>query len=133
MLNLKYVKMENKHFIENKEILKRYSECNFDLEKYYSRIKLYSDSDDNCSIISAIYLLSQHTKESVKEYNDFMFEYKSNHKYCPNCGSESYSTTLAGFPLYSDRKNEYIDKNHCVCSDCCLKHITHDRIKDKTI
>ena len=114
------------------KISKKCSESKFDLEKYYDRIEIYHDSTNNTSnIVHTPFMLCEHIEESLKEYNEFMLEYKSNHKYCPNCGSESYSTTLIGFPLYSNRKDEYKNKNHCCCTDCGLKHIVHDRIKTK--
>lgn len=48
--------------------------------------------------------------------------------WCPKCGSESYSTTLVGYILNMDKKEDYKDKNRCVCQECGDVHTTHDRL-----
>lgn len=62
-----------------------------------------------------------------KEYNIFMDKYEEEHKCCPKCGSESYTTTYMGYILDMDNKESYKDENRCTCKDCGDVHITHDR------
>lgn len=62
------------------------------------------------------------------EYDDFMIDYYNNHKYCPKCGSEEHSSTLAGFILNMDNKEAYKDLNRCTCGNCQDRHTTHDRV-----
>jgi len=57
-----------------------------------------------------------------------MDTYKKQHKVCPKCGSTGHSTTLMGYILNSDKREEYKDLNSCVCSECGDKHTAHDRI-----
>lgn len=64
-----------------------------------------------------------------KEYDDFMNEYNSNHKYCPKCGAEGHTTTLVSYVLNMDKPEEYKDLNNCVCSKCGDKHTAHERVK----
>ena len=58
----------------------------------------------------------------------FKSKYKEEHKYCPKCGSNSYITTLTGYPFYSDNPEGYKDLNDCTCSACGDVHTRHDRI-----
>jgi len=55
--------------------------------------------------------------------------YESEHKLCPNCGSDgSYSMTLKGYILNFDKKEEYKDLNICTCSECGNSHTFHERV-----
>jgi predicted nucleic-acid-binding Zn-ribbon protein len=65
------------------------------------------------------------------ESSKFRTEYDLNHKYCPKCGSEEYFTTLVGFILNMDKKEEYKDLNTCECSNCGDTHTGHERIGKK--
>lgn len=78
--------------------------------------------------ILAPYILGEHTEESSKQYDEFMKEYHKQHKYCPKCGGEQYTTTLMGYMLDWDKKDEYKDMNICVCMKCGDIHSAHDRI-----
>lgn len=60
-----------------------------------------------------------------------MDKYNKRHAVCPKCGSTLHSTTLVGYPMYSDKRKEYKDLNDCVCFNCGDKHIRHDRISIK--
>jgi hypothetical protein len=64
------------------------------------------------------------------EYDKFMKQYHEEHKCCPKCGCEEHLSSLVGYVLNLDKKDEYKDKNSCVCSNCGLKHITHDRVAE---
>ena len=64
----------------------------------------------------------------MSETEEFMKSYRKNHMYCPDCGSNEYKTTLIGFPLYLDKKEEYKDMNRCFCLKCGSNHKVHDRI-----
>lgn len=85
------------------------------------------DVDDSGSIYVP-YIFEQHTEESLKEYNEFMDEYKKLHAVCPKCGAKEHSTTLMGYPLYSDKMEEYKNLNRCACFNCGDKHFAHNRI-----
>jgi len=74
------------------------------------------------------YVLREHTEESLKQYKDFMKTYSKQHKYCPKCGSTEHISTLVGYPLIWDKKEEYKNLNICKCTKCGDKHSRHDRI-----
>ena len=57
-----------------------------------------------------------------------MNEYHEKHKHCPKCGSKGYMSTLMGYVLHMDKKDDYKDLNNCTCSDCGDHHTTHDRV-----
>lgn len=61
------------------------------------------------------------------KYEIFMEEYRECHKYCPNCGSDKYGTTLMAFVLDLNNTEQYEDRNHAYCS-CGFKHTIHDRL-----
>ena len=59
---------------------------------------------------------------------EHMEEYYKQHKYCPNCGSVQYTTTLVEYALDINKKDEYKDLNLCECMNCGDKHSVHDRV-----
>lgn len=65
------------------------------------------------------------------EHDAFLKEYSEKHKCCPKCGSERYMTTLAGYILDYDKKEEYKDLNTCTCIKCGDTHSKHARINNK--
>jgi hypothetical protein len=65
------------------------------------------------------------------EYDIFMDKYYELHKYCPACGSEGHMSTLVGYILNMDHKEDYKDLNRCTCTSCGDTHTAHDRVKDK--
>lgn len=65
--------------------------------------------------------------------DEFFKKYDEEHKCCPKCGNERYSTTFIEYPLNLEHPDEYKDKNDCTCSSCGDKHITHDRISKSDI
>ena len=69
----------------------------------------------------------------IDEDEKFRQKYKEDHRYCPKCGSEKYTTTLIGFPIYSDNREAYKNLNKCVCVDCGDKHTAHERIGYKIV
>jgi formate dehydrogenase maturation protein FdhE len=81
--------------------------------------------------INVPYVLSEHTKESLKSYNDFMEEYEKKHEVCPKCGSKPHTSTLVGYILNSDKPEEYKDLNRCTCTSCGNVHTCHDRISEE--
>lgn len=105
---------------------------------FYSEIKVNKNSpktltqeefeSGEAGYIHVPWVFVEHTEESLKEHKNFMSEYHKQHKYCPVCGSTSHSTTLIGYALNMDKKDEYKDLNSCKCSDCEDVHSTHDRI-----
>lgn len=58
-----------------------------------------------------------------------MKEYRKKHKFCPACGSDNYSTTLAAYVLIEGQEDKYKDLNRCVCNQCGDKHTVHDRVE----
>lgn len=70
-------------------------------------------------------------EEYRKEYDKFMVQYKKDHEVCPKCGDKNHSSTLAGYVMCSDRREEFKDLNDCVCSKCGDKHTCHERIGAK--
>ena len=82
-------------------------------------------------IVYLPYIMQEHTVESFREYNEFMDGYKKKHKYCPECGGTSYSTTLVGYILNMDKQDEYKDENTCTCSVCGNRHTEHERVETK--
>ena len=70
----------------------------------------------------------EHSEESLKDYNDFMRSYKEQHKFCPKCKAISHTTTLMGYVLHSDKREEYKDLNSCVCQECGDYHTFHERV-----
>jgi len=78
--------------------------------------------------IYAPFICKEHTEESLKDYHEFMTKYKKEHAICPKCGATEHSTTLMGYVLYSDKRDEYKDLNTCVCSECGDIHTTHKRV-----
>jgi hypothetical protein len=67
----------------------------------------------------------------LDEYDKFMMDYRRDHKYCPQCGSEKYVVTLVDYILDFNKKEEYKDLNKCVCQECNDVHIMHERVKRK--
>lgn len=78
--------------------------------------------------VLAPYILGEHTEESSKQYDIFMREYHSKHECCPKCGNKQHTTTLVGYILNWDKKDEYKDLNRCVCTKCGDNHSAHDRV-----
>ena len=62
------------------------------------------------------------------EREKFDMEYYLNHKYCPVCGSKEHTSTLMGFILNMNKKEDYKDLNQCECTACGNKHLAHDRV-----
>ena len=44
------------------------------------------------------------------EYDIFMGKYEEDHQCCPQCGSESYTTTYMGYILDMNNKESYKDE-----------------------
>lgn len=74
------------------------------------------------------YICVDHNEETLSRYDKFMTEYNENHKYCPKCGATEYTSTLSGYILNWDKKEDYKDMNICKCMKCVYKHTTHDRV-----
>ncbi len=83
--------------------------------------------------VLAPYVLVDHTEESSKRYTEFMDEYYKQHERCPICGAEEHLSTLVGYILDFDRKDEYKDMNSCECMGCGDKHSAHDRVPSNGI
>jgi superfamily II helicase len=123
-------KWEESGYLDN-IIETRYSKKTINPDFYCTMSILENVSKDDSGVIFAPYVLVEHTEESLKEYHKFMDKYKKKHAVCPKCGAAEHSTTIMGYVLNSDKKEEYRDLNNCVCSNCGDKHTTHDRISIK--
>ena len=77
------------------------------------------------------YVLSPTIYKPSKEYEKFMKKYRKAHAVCPKCGSAKHTTTLIGFPLYMERKEDYKDLNKCNCIDCGHSCTSHELISKK--
>jgi len=108
---------------------------------FYSVIKVSSISPEesvDCKkglqsgYVLVPYTIGQHTVESSKQYDKFIKEYDSVHKYCPICHELEHTTTLVGYILNLDKKDEYKDMNICICTKCGDRHSKHDRNNIKT-
>ena len=100
------------------------------LNRFYKQVEhkqVKNISEPGCIYVPYV---SVSVTESSDEYNKFMEEYRKLHALCPVCGSKNHSTTLVGYVLNMDKKDEYKDKNRCTCSDCKDVHIAHDRVVD---
>jgi hypothetical protein len=102
-----------------------------ELKNNYITIKISGDVDnvDNSeNIIYVPYIMKDHTEESLKDYNDFMSQYKEEHECCPKCGATGHSTTFMGYILNMDKKEEYKNLNDCKCTKCGNTHAAHERV-----
>jgi hypothetical protein len=70
--------------------------------------------------------IRQMTMTSTEKFLD---DYNELHKYCPDCGEEHYTTTLAGGSVDLSDTESYKDSNTCYCK-CGSVHIRHDRVKE---
>jgi len=86
------------------------------------------NTDSSEGYMYAPYILAQSSEESEREYDKFMDAYYKKHDVCPKCGNDSCMTSLFGYVLNMDKKEEYKDRNSCICSKCYDRHIQHDRI-----
>lgn len=78
--------------------------------------------------VLAPFIAIESSKERSKEYDEFMKKYHENHSLCPNCKSNSYSTTLVGYILDWNNKEDYKDLNNCRCVNCNDVHTMHERL-----
>ena len=65
---------------------------------------------------------------SSESHKRFMKKYDRDHKCCPVCGSDSYSTTLVDYFFNSENPESYKDLNDCTCSVCGDTHTAHERV-----
>ena len=70
-------------------------------------------------------------KKSREDYESFMKEYRRLHAACPKCNATQHTSTLVGYIMYSDRRDEYKDLNRCDCKGCGDKHTYHERVPIK--
>lgn len=70
-------------------------------------------------------------QESMTEAEVFRKEYRRLHAACPKCGEASCISTLAGYILDWNKKEEYKDLNTCTCPKCNDVHTRHERVEIK--
>ena len=78
--------------------------------------------------VFAPFICTEHTEESLKEYDEFMKKYRKEHELCPVCGGKAHSTTLMAYAYNHDKPDDYRDLNICQCCCCSNKHTNHARI-----
>lgn len=66
--------------------------------------------------------------ESDEECEKYMKQYHKQHEVCPRCGFIEYETTLMGYILDMNDKENYKDLNNCKCLECGYIHVTYERI-----
>ncbi len=65
-----------------------------------------------------------------KERDEFLENYENDHLVCPNCGEiDNYRSTLVGYILHMDDKENYKNLNKCTCMKCNDVHTKHERLK----
>ena len=101
--------------------------------RFYSKIDIKKptteeSTDGEPGYVFVPWVMKEHTEESLKDYKEFMTKYNKEHEVCPKCGEKSHSTTLMGYILNSEKREEYKDLNTCVCSKCKDRHSAHERI-----
>ena len=64
------------------------------------------------------------------ERDDFRKEYDKKHALCPKCLSKKHTSTMVGFLLDLQNKENYRDLNRCECLKCGDKHYAHDRVEE---
>lgn len=79
-------------------------------------------------VIYVPWVTAEHTEESLADYKAFMANYKEQHECCPICGSDSCLSTLMGYVMHADKRDQYRDMNRCTCTACGDVHIRHDRV-----
>jgi DNA-directed RNA polymerase subunit M/transcription elongation factor TFIIS len=88
------------------------------------------NDDITPGIIYAPFVLQTRT-EPNPDYDKFMKKYHRDHSRCPNCGSNKMKTTLMGYPLHMDRKEDYKDLNSVSCEKCGYRGKRHDLVPKK--
>jgi hypothetical protein len=73
-------------------------------------------------------IINMNNNSNNDERYSFRKEYALKHECCPKCGYDYCMTTLIGYILDLDHKDEYKDRNLCTCNKCEDKHIMHDRV-----
>ena len=121
----------------SKEIFSKYANQEVD-QKLYAKLETLNitprksdNGKETPGIVFAPYIMCDHTEESLKEYNEFMTRYHTQHCCCPNCGSRNYTKTLVGYILNHEHPEDYKDKNVCHCLDCGWKGIAHELVPEK--
>lgn len=64
-----------------------------------------------------------------KSYDEFIKQYRIDHKACPVCNGTSMNTTLCGYIFNSNDPDSYKDRNAATCMTCGWKGIRHDLIR----
>lgn len=109
-------------------------------EKFYRQIK-FSDlapetldakpiDTPKSNVVYIDYIPSTGKSPSLT-YDEFMKEYQRLHAACPKCGATGHSSTYVAYVANMSNTAAYKDKNHCVCSECGDRHLTHDRVPVK--
>ena len=102
-------------------------------KEFYSTLVVSGSKNplENNGHVYLPFVMQEHTDESLKDYKAFMDSYSLKHKFCPKCKTDApHNTTLVSFPMYSDRREEYKDLNHCFCIKCKSSHTTHERTSE---
>lgn len=109
----------------------RYALVDVSIGDEIKTFQVHKSEPSKAKVFYAPFIMCEHTEKTLKEYNDFMFKYRTQHCCCPKCGSKNYSTTLAGYIFNSEHPEEYKNKNAVNCLDCGWRGIIHDLVPEK--
>jgi transcription elongation factor Elf1 len=90
--------------------------------------RLKAEKDKPELVLSELTHADYNQQLREKQIKAFREKYREDHACCPKCGSLSHSTTLVGYVLNWDDRQNYKDLNRCKCGNCGDVHITHDRV-----
>ncbi len=76
-------------------------------------------------------IIVEELNEQQIKSDEFLKAYREMHRCCPVCGALDCITTLVGYVLNIDAKDEYKDLNKCTCPFCGDIHSRHDRVSNE--
>ena len=113
------------------KISSKYAVYNIDESSFENPI-IHKSPDGEAGVIYAPYIMTTESDdESREEYNQFMAEYRKQHRVCPKCGLRNYTMTLVGYRFDERHPEDYKDRNTCCCNNCGWGGIVHDLVPEK--
>jgi hypothetical protein len=115
------------------KISSKYAVDNID-ESSFEKLIIHKSPEGKPGVIYGPYIpleMKESDDESRKRYNQFMTEYRKQHRVCPKCGSRDYNMTLVGYIFDERHPEEYKDRNACRCNNCGWGGIVHDLVPEK--
>ena len=113
------------------KISSKYAVYNID-ESSFEKFIIHKSPDGEAGVVYAPYIMTTESDdESYEKYNQFMAEYRKQHRVCPKCGSRNYTMTLVGCRFDERHPEDYKDRNACRCNNCGWGGIAHDLVPEK--